>query len=111
MALTFSSGIAAISTALLSHLHAGDHLVAQTGIYSGAANFVRRHLPLPGIEVSFTPGTTRTDFVNSVRPNTKAIYIETPTNPLLGIVDIGMVAALRRNSGSSHSSIIPSPLP
>ena len=99
MALMFSSGMAAISTALLSHLRAGDHLVVQTGIYSGAANFVRRHLPPAGIEVSFTSGTTRIDVANSVRPNTKAIYIESPTNPLLGIVDIGMVAALAVERG------------
>ncbi|WP_063996998.1 MULTISPECIES: PLP-dependent aspartate aminotransferase family protein [unclassified Bradyrhizobium] len=99
MALMFSSGMAAISTALLSHLHTGDHLVVQAGVYSGAANFVRRHLPRQGIEVSFTQGTTPADFVASVRPNTKAIYIESPTNPLLGIVDIGMVAALAVERG------------
>ncbi|WP_461325250.1 trans-sulfuration enzyme family protein [Bradyrhizobium diazoefficiens] len=99
MALMFSSGMAAISTALLSHLRAGEHLVVQAGVYSGAANFMRSHLPRQGIEVSFTSGTTLADFVDSVRPNTKAIYIESPTNPLLGIVDIDMVAALAAERG------------
>lgn len=94
MALMFSSGMAAISTALLTHLRSGDHLLVQAGIYSGAANFARCHLPPLGIEVSFTEATSRAAFADMFRPNTKAIYIETPTNPLLGIVDMTMVAEL-----------------
>lgn len=94
MALMFSSGMAAISTALLTHLSAGDHLLVQSGIYSGAANFARRRLHPLGIEVSFTEGTSLAAFKEALRPNTRAIYIETPTNPLLGIVDLRMVADL-----------------
>lgn len=99
MALMFSSGMAAISTALLAHLRAGDHLLLQTGVYSGAANFARRHLPPLGIEVSFTEGTSRAAFEKGCRTNTKAIYIETPTNPLLGIVDLVMIAEVAASRG------------
>lgn len=94
MGLMFSSGMAAISTALLTHLSAGDHLLVQSGVYSGAANFARKHLHPLGIEVSFTEGTSRAAFEEALRPNTRAIYIETPTNPLLGIVDLRMVAEI-----------------
>ena len=99
MALMFSSGMAAISTALLTHLKAGDHLVLQSGIYSGAAGFARRHLHPRGIEASFTEGTSREAFEQAIRPNTRAIYVETPTNPLLGIVDLTMIADLAKSRG------------
>lgn len=101
MALLFSSGMAAISTALLTHLEAGDHLVVQTGVYSGATNFARQHLRSLGIEVSFTRDNSLKAFEEAVQKNTKALYIETPTNPLLGIVDLYMVANL-----ASERSII-----
>lgn len=99
MALMFSSGMAAISTALLTHLRAGDHLLVQPGIYSGAATFARRHLHPLGIDASFTEGTSREAFEQALRPNTRAIYVETPTNPLLGIVDLGMIADLAASRG------------
>ncbi|MFK0691138.1 trans-sulfuration enzyme family protein [Mesorhizobium sp. IMUNJ 23033] len=91
-ALVFSSGMAAISTALLSHLRHGDHLIMQKGIYSGTFRFAANHLPKIGVEVSLVAGSKRDDFLSQMRPNTRAIYIETPTNPLLEVLDIEMIA-------------------
>ena len=78
MALMFSSGMAAISTALLTHLAAGDHLLIQSASIPGS-QLARRHLHPLGIEVPFTEGTSRAAFEQAFRPNTRAIYIETPT--------------------------------
>ena len=94
--LVFSSGMAAITTALLAHLRAGDHVVFQAGVYGGTHHFATHELVRYGIEHSFTEGTTRADFERELRPNTKIIYVETPSNPLLSIVDLEMVAALAR---------------
>lgn len=99
MALMFSSGMAAISTALLTHLKSGDHILVQSGIYSGAASFARRNLNPRGIDVSFTEGTSREAFEQALRQNTRAIYVETPTNPLLGIVDLAMIVDLAKSRG------------
>ena len=94
--LVLSSGMAAITTTLLAHLQTGDHIVFQAGVYGGTHHFAVHELGRYGIEHSFTEGTTRADFESELRPNTKIIYVETPSNPLLSIVDLDMVAALAR---------------
>jgi cystathionine beta-lyase len=93
-ALIFSSGMAAISTALLSFLKSGDHVVIQQSIYGGAFNFMVEELPKLGIEFDFTDGFSEEDFRSKVKENTRVIYIETPSNPLMRITDLEMIAGL-----------------
>jgi len=97
--LIFSSGMAAVSTALLSHLKSGDHVIFQDDLYGGTRNFVKHEFPKYGIEFSFTKGTQIADFENEINKNTKGIYVETPSNPTLKIIDLNGVAALAKKAG------------
>lgn len=98
-ALIFGSGMAAISTALMTFLKSGDHIVLQQTIYGGTYNFAVAQFEKFGIEFSFTKGWSVTDFEREIRPNTKVIYIETPSNPLLTITDVAGVAQLAKKHG------------
>ena len=98
-ALIFGSGMAAISTALLSHLEKGDHIILQNDIYGGTRNFIKKEFPKLGIDFSFTEGLQSKDFNALLRPNTKGIYIETPSNPLLKIVDLKALSLLAKETG------------
>ena len=95
-ALIFGSGMAAISHALMAFLKAGDHIVLQQTLYGGTYNFAVTQFEKYGISYSFTEGWTVGDFENEIRSNTKVIYIETPSNPLLTITDMEAVAELTR---------------
>ncbi|WP_335964250.1 PLP-dependent aspartate aminotransferase family protein [Galbibacter sp. PAP.153] len=95
-ALIFSSGMAAICTSVLAFLKHGDHVVLQKALYGGTHNFVVNEFKRFGIEYSFTKGLEKKDFEAAIKENTKLIFIETPSNPLLHITDIKMVAALAR---------------
>ena len=97
--LIFSSGMAAVSTALLSHLKSGDHVIFQDDLYGGTRNFVKHEFPKYGIEFSFTKGTQIADFENEINKNTKGIYVETPSNPTLKIIDLKGVADLAKKAG------------
>lgn len=98
-ALIFGSGMAAISTALMAFLKAGDHIVLQQTMYGGTYHFAVTQLNKYGIEYSFTNGWTVEDFEREIRPNTKVVYLETPSNPLLTITDIKSVAQLSKSKG------------
>ncbi len=95
-ALIFGSGMAAISTALLSFLSKGDHVVIQQSIYGGAFNFMVEELPKYGIEFDFTEGFSEDDFRKKIKESTKVIYIETPSNPLMKITDMEMIARIAK---------------
>ena len=99
MAIPFASGMAAISTTLFSYLNQGDHIVLQNEIYGGAFNLVVEEFAKMGIEYSFTSGVNVSDFESKIKSNTKVIYIETPSNPLLTITDIAAVARLAKKHG------------
>ena len=98
-ALIFGSGMAAISTTLMTFLSAGDHIVLQKDLYGGTRNLVETQFERYKIEYTFTAGLKLSDFEKALQPNTKIIYIETPSNPLLKLVDIKAVAdlAISRN--------------
>ena len=98
-ALIFSSGMAAISSALMAFLKKGDHVILQQVIYGGTYNFVAREFEKYGIEYSYTESSAIDDFKVLIRPHTKIIYIETPSNPLLGITDISAVVKLAKDHG------------
>jgi cysteine-S-conjugate beta-lyase len=94
--MPFASGMAAISTTLLAFLQQGDHVVFQNEIYGGAFNFVVEEFEKFGIDYAFTKGVAIADFECEIKHNTKVIYIETPSNPLLTITDIKAVAELTK---------------
>lgn len=94
--LPFASGIAAISTTLFAFLKQGDHVVFQNEIYGGAYNLVQEEFANFGINYSFTNGVSVEDFEREINKNTKVIYIETPSNPLLTITDIKAIANLAK---------------
>ncbi len=92
--LIFGSGMAAISTSLMAFLKAGDHIVLQNALYGGTFNLVREEFEKFGIEYSFTEGLRPEDFEAKIKDNTKVLYIETPSNPLLRITDLKAITAL-----------------
>ena len=98
-ALILGSGMAAISSSLMAFLSSGDHIVVQNDIYGGTRSLIEKYFNNYGIEYSFTKGLLVSDFETEIKKNTKAIYIETPSNPLLKIVDISEIANLSKSNG------------
>lgn len=98
-AMIFGSGMAAISHALMAFLKAGDHIVFQQTLYGGTYNFAETQLEKYGISYSFSEGWKAEDLEKEIRPNTKVVYIETPSNPLLTITDMKAVAEMAKNKG------------
>ena len=97
-ALIFGSGMAAISTTLLTYLNSGDHIVLQKDLYGGTRNLIVEQFDNYNIQYSFAEGLSIEDFIEKIQSNTKLIYIETPSNPLLKIVDIEAVARLAKQN-------------
>ena len=98
-AMIFSSGMAAISHSMMAFLKSGDHVILQQVIYGGTFNFVVKEFEKFGIEYTFTDSNDVNDFKTLLQKNTKIIYIETPSNPLLGITDLKAIAELAKNNG------------
>ena len=98
-ALAFASGVAAISSAILGYVKAGDHVVAARSLYGAAYNFLNKKLPAMGASATFVPSTRIEDFAKAIQPNTRLIYFETPSNPVLEIFDIAALAELARSRG------------
>ncbi|HET9918493.1 MAG TPA: aminotransferase class I/II-fold pyridoxal phosphate-dependent enzyme, partial [Ktedonobacteraceae bacterium] len=90
-ALAFASGMAA-ENAVLSLLSAGDHLVAGDDLYGGSYRIFERVMGRYNVETSYVPVEHIAAYERAIRPNTKMIWLETPTNPLLRLVDIAAVA-------------------
>ena len=97
--LIFGSGMAAVSTSILAFLEKGDHIVVQKTIYGGAYNFIVEEFPKYGIEFTFTEGFSETDFTSKIKENTKVIYVETPSNPLMLITDLEMISRIAKAKG------------
>ena len=95
-ALVTASGMGAISTALLSVLKSGDHLLAQRGLYGGTHTFMTHELPNFGIEVDFVDLNDLGGWASRLRPNTRAFYVESMTNPLLEVGDLPAVVEFAR---------------
>ena len=98
-ALTFASGMGAITTTILALLKAGDHIVAQRDIYGGVTKFLSQWLPKMGIETTFVDTTDYAQHERAIRPNTRLLHVESPTNPTLRVVDLTKVAAIARQHG------------
>jgi cystathionine beta-lyase/cystathionine gamma-synthase len=95
-ARTFASGMGAITTTILALLKAGDHIVAQRDIYGGVTKFLSQWLPRLGIETTFVDTNDFEQHTRAIRPNTRMLYLESPTNPALRVVDMKKAAALAR---------------
>jgi cystathionine gamma-synthase len=95
-ALLFASGMGAITTSILALVKSGDHIVAQEDIYGGTAKFLTSWLPKLGVETTFVETTNYDQHARAIRPNTKLLYVESPTNPMLKVVDLRRVAALAK---------------
>lgn len=95
-ALLFASGMAAITTSILALVKAGDHIVAQRDIYGGVIKFLSLWLPKLGVETTFVDTNDIEQHERAIRPNTKLVYIESPTNPTVRVVDLEKISALAR---------------
>jgi len=98
-ALTFASGMGAITTTILALLKSGDHIVAQRDIYGGVSKFLAQWLPKMGIETTFVDTTDYAQHERAIQPNTRLLHVESPTNPTLRIVDLKKVGAIARQHG------------
>jgi len=95
-ALLFSSGMAAITTSILTLVKSGDHIVAQRDIYGGVTKFLSHWLPRMGVETTFVDTNDLEQHERAIKPNTKLIHVESPTNPMVRIVDLEKISALAR---------------
>ena len=111
-ALILSSGMAAVTSALLAHLGQGDHALIQSDVYGGTYHFVASEFERFGIELTLVSSQDVKDFDALVRSNTNLLYVETPSNPLLKVVDLQAVAELgrRRNLTTVIDNTFASPI-
>src|SRR5205807_6393442 len=91
--LAFASGMAA-ETAILSLLSAGDHIVSCDDLYGGSYRIFERVMRRYNVETSYVPVSNISAYERAIKPNTKMIWLETPTNPLLRLVDIQAVSEI-----------------
>lgn len=98
-ALLFASGMNAITTSILALVKSGDHIVAQRDIYGGTTKFLSIWLPKLGVETTFVDTVDYEQHARAIRPNTRILYIESPTNPTLRVVDLRRIASLAREHG------------
>jgi len=97
--LAFASGVAATS-AVLQLLHPGEHLVAGDDLYGGTYRLLERVYRPWGLDIDYADVTNPASFAALIKPNTRLIWIETPTNPLLKIADIADLGTIARNAGA-----------
>jgi cystathionine beta-lyase/cystathionine gamma-synthase len=98
-ALATASGMGAIVAALLTFVATGEHLIAQRVMYGGTMGLLKSIAPRLGIEVSFVDQTAPEAFANAIRPNTRLMMLETPSNPMMRLTDLRAVAALAKSKG------------
>jgi len=96
--MVFSSGMAAITTSVLSFVQHNDHIIFSRDLYGGTWNFVEQELPKRGITSSYADNTLES-FQSLLKENTKVIYIETPSNPLLNIFPLKKIASFAKEHG------------
>jgi len=94
-----ASGMAAISGAILASCEASDHIVAPRSMYAESARLLRERLPKLGITTTFVDGNAEA-YAAAITPKTKLLYVETPANPTLAVVDLAAVVALARKHGA-----------
>ena len=95
-----SSGMAAVSAALLCSVKAGDHVVAARALFGSCRWVVETLMPKYGIEATLVDGTDMANWQQAVRPNTKLFFLESPTNPTLEVIDIAALAEIANSIGA-----------
>ena len=100
-ARALASGMAAVSTAILCFVKAGDHFVAARSMFGSCRYIIEKVLPRYGVEVSIIDGRKIENWEKAIRPNTRGIFFETPANPTLEIVDIKAVSELAHKVGAT----------
>ena len=95
-----SSGMAAVAASLLCHLKAGDHVVSARALFGSCRYIVEDLLPRLGIATTLVDGRDLAAWEAAVKPNTRAFFFETPTNPVLELVDIEAVSAIGKKAGA-----------
>ncbi len=95
-----SSGMAAVTAAILCGLRAGDHIVAARALFGSCRWVVETLAPKYGIEATLVDGTRIENWEKAIRPNTKLFFLESPTNPTLELIDIAAVAKLANDAGA-----------
>ncbi|MCB1906149.1 MAG: aminotransferase class I/II-fold pyridoxal phosphate-dependent enzyme [Rhodocyclaceae bacterium] len=98
-ALLFASGMGAVSTTVLALLSSGDHVVAQRDHYMGTLRLLTELLPRFGIAHTLVDQTDAAAFAAAIRPETRLVIVETPSNPMLRLTDLAAVAGLARARG------------
>lgn len=99
-AIGAASGMAAISTALVTLLKKGDHIVAGDALYGCTHSFISEILPQYGIEVTMVDTSDLKNIENAMKPNTKVIYVETPANPTMKLVDLKGASDIAHKHGA-----------
>ncbi len=98
-ALGFASGMAAVSASILTVIKSGDHIVAPDSMYSTTTLFFEEIAEKFGIEITFVDATNAENYANACKSNTKLFWIESPSNPLLKITDLKLVAEIAKSKG------------
>ncbi len=93
-ACVMASGMAAVFASIMCQIKAGDHFIASKVLFGSCFHIATKILPNYGIEVTLVDGVSEADWANAFKPNTRLVFIETPANPNLEIIDIAYVAKL-----------------
>ncbi len=99
-AVATSSGMAAILTACMSWLAAGDHIVCSRGVFGSTTMLFNRFIARFGVDISYVAPADYEAWRATIRPNTRLLFLETPSNPLIEIVDIAVVAQIARTANA-----------
>lgn len=99
-ALLFSSGMAAITTSLLAVLSAGDHVVAHHALFGQTLQFMDHLSSRLGVNITFVDATDPANVASALRSDTRLLYLETPSNPVIDILDVRTLAALGHSAGA-----------
>ncbi|MDO4433280.1 MAG: O-succinylhomoserine sulfhydrylase [Alysiella sp.] len=95
-----ATGMAAIQAAMMTFLNAGDHLISSRSLFGTTAGFITGHLMRFGIEVTFVSQTDVTEWKKAIRPNTKMLFLETPSNPLNEVADLKVLSELAHSNNA-----------
>jgi O-succinylhomoserine sulfhydrylase len=96
-----ATGMAAVTTALMGQVRAGDHVVASKALFGSCLYVVEDHLPRYGVTSTLVDGTDLEQWRKAVRPNTKTFFLESPTNPALEVLDIKAIADIAHAAGAT----------
>jgi O-succinylhomoserine sulfhydrylase len=99
-ARAFATGMAAVTNAVMSQVRAGDHVVASRALFGGCRYVIEDFLPRWGVASTLVDGRDPKNFANAMQKNTKVVFVETPTNPTLELVDIAAVAKIAHAHGA-----------